>query len=122
MITVLALQLSQKILDDYRRLTPCRSFMCVGDYCVDRRGQVKWNLGVEVPLKSFEFRLNVLRNALNVLRKHLKMYETGGTGDECLGEKLVKIDGDSGAAVSLVPCVPVLASSASRAKHNCTTL
>ena len=100
MMTVLALPLSQKSRDDYRRLAPCRSFICVGDYFVDRRGQVKWNLGFEVLMRSCEFRLNVLRNALNVLRKHLIMYETVGTGDECLGETLVKIDGDSGAAAA----------------------
>ena len=93
-----------------------------GLYFEKGRRWVKRRLCCGGTVKSCELLANVLRNALKLLRNDLKFYETWRIGDFYSSADEVKIDGDSGAVVLLVRCVPVHASSASRAKHNCTTI
>ena len=68
------------------------------------------------------FLVSCILPALSMLRNDLKMYERLRTGSKCSAGQRVKIDGDSGAAVSLVTQVPVDASPASRAMHICNNL
>jgi len=111
---------------DYRRLVPCRSVLLrtvmFGLYFEKGRRWVKRRLCCEGTVKSCELLANVLRNALMLLRNDLKFNETWRTGDFNSSADEVKIDGDSGAVVLSMRCVPVHASSASRAKHNCTRI
>ena len=66
--------------------------------------------------------LKLLQSVLSVLRNDLKSYETAGSGGGWAGGKGVKIDVDSGVSRAVVGRVPVLVSSASRAKHICDNL
>ena len=93
-----------------------------GLYFEKGRRWVKRKLCCGGTVKSCELLVIVLRNALKLLRNDLKSYETWGTGAFNSSADGVKIDGDSGAVALLVRCVPVHASSASRAKHNCTRI